>query len=592
MNKKMLTITAVAALVGGTASYAATSDDVKSTDKEWVDESAPATSRMSNSVKKFVEAQKSNAQKRKVSLKSDVLGRRGGAQKGSLDYAIKDSDVQKMKVVINDVKTNDIPLPTVSGRYEFNPNTNQKAYWLNGTKVSESEYLSKAEKREKKYNDSKKTFVSPRTAYLTASEIEKELASSETKYITEYKEVEPNLSYGSQDYRDYSYILQKSGVTSYAHNNGVKGRGVGVYYNEGGCPPLSYVNTSYYTRLGTCPGYATHVIGVTRVLQTTAPEAMIYGIDGVNYPTNVSSYAQPIMIGSQSWSFVLDDNGYTSYDAVMDNYIYTNRVVEFVAAGNGGRQSYIGSPSRALNAISVGAVSPVDNMYVSYSSSKNSIALNDKPEVANYTSFRFPGDASYTVSGKTYNGTFNGTSAATPFMAGMTANMLSQHHFLWWHPEVVKALLIAGSKSVENPDYDVDGSSRFLAGIPHYSSFTWSDAYRWRFWQGENNSNFDSNKEIVFTEYSIQKGKHYRLAISWLTSGEYALANKNVAQDIDLSVWQNGTRIKNSASAKNPYELVDFVAPEAGSIEVRIKRFANRSTSEKVILGYAFVKVD
>ena len=146
MNKKMLTITAVAALVGGTASYAATSDDVKSTDKEWVDESAPATSRMSNSVKKFVEAQKSNAQKRKVSLKSDVLGRRGGAQKGSLDYAIKDSDVQKMKVVINDVKTNDIPLPTVSGRYEFNPNTNQKAYWLNGTKVSESEYLSKAEK--------------------------------------------------------------------------------------------------------------------------------------------------------------------------------------------------------------------------------------------------------------------------------------------------------------------------------------------------------------------------------------------------------------------------------------------------------------
>ena len=150
MNKKMLTITAVAALVGGTASYAATSDDVKSTDKEWVDESAPATSRMSNSVKKFVEEQKSNTQKRKVSLKSDVLGRRGGAQKGALDYAIKDSDVQKMKVVINDVKTNDIPLPTVSGRYEFNPNTNQKAYWLNGTKVSESEYLSKAEKREKK----------------------------------------------------------------------------------------------------------------------------------------------------------------------------------------------------------------------------------------------------------------------------------------------------------------------------------------------------------------------------------------------------------------------------------------------------------
>ena len=398
MNKKMLAMTAMAVLVGGSASYAQTnSDDVKSEKEAQIEESVSVPSRMGLSVQKFVEKQKQNTQKRKVTLKSDVLGRRGGAQKGTLNYEINASDVQKMKVVINDIKVNDAPLPTVSGRYEYDSEKNQKNYWLNGTKVSDASYFAQAEKREKKYNETKGSFNAPRVAYLTASEIEKELSSSETKYISEYKEPKPALTYGVQDYRDYTYILQKSEITSFAHNNNYKGQGVGVYYNEGGCPPLNYVNTTYYTRLGTCPGYATHVIGVTRVLQTTAPQAMIYGIDGVDYPQNVRSYSKPILIGSQSWGFVTDETGYTSGDADMDNYIYTNRVVEFVAAGNGGRNKLVSAPGRAMNAISVGAISPVDDKYVSYSSSKNAPTKVDKPEVANYTGFRFPGDPSYTA---------------------------------------------------------------------------------------------------------------------------------------------------------------------------------------------------
>ncbi len=33
--------------------------------------------------------------------------------------------------------------------------------------------------------------------------------------------------------------------------------------------------------------------------------------------------------------------------------------------------------------------------------------------------------------------------------------------------------------------------------------------YRWSFWEGENDAVFDANREISFTEYTIQKGKRY-----------------------------------------------------------------------------------
>lgn len=596
MNKKVLAVTAMAVLVGGSASYAKTvSKDVKPAETELADESAD--SRLDKGVQKFVDAQKKNHQKRSVSVSSDLLGRRGGALKGkgTLKYEINDADVQKMKVVISDVKVNDASLQTINGRYEFNSDSKQKTYWLNGSKVSETEYLDKADKRKKKYDRSRHAFKAPRTAYLTADEIEKELSNSATTYISAPKKVKPQISYGVNEFWDYNRILVKSGVKSYAHNYGIQGQGVGVHYNEGGCVPRSYINPGYFQQLEfPCNEYSTHAIGVMRILQTTAPQAKLYGLQDVYGPVNPADYNTPILVGSNSWDYVIenDDGSYTDGDATMDNYIYENGVVEFVAAGNEGRKNFVGSPSRALNAISVGAISPVDNKYVDYSSSKNGRTFTDKPEVANYTNFIFP-DPSFTAKpGDTYNGYFNGTSAATPFMAGMTANLLSNHPFLWWHPELVRAVLIAGSNPVQNPEYDIDGVDEFEAGIPNYENFAEGKDNRWYFWSGNNDSNFDSNKEITFQQANIQQGKRYRIAISWLTSGEYAMKYRRVAQDIDLSVWQDGKKIASSMSAYNPFELVDFVAPSSTPLTIKIKRYYNLSSTEKVALGYAFTRVN
>ncbi len=594
MNKKLLAVTTLAVLVGGAASYAKPiSKNIQPMEDEQADE--VGESRMDKNVQKFVEAQKKNGQKRSVSVSSDVLGRRGGALKGkaALNYEVNASDVQKMKVVVSDVRVDKTPLPAVSGRYEYRPKMEQKEFWLNGSKVSESSYLDQAKKRKQKYDRSKKSFKSSRVAYLTASEIEKELASSETKYISEYRKPKPQVMYGQEGSWDYRYILKKSGVTDYAHSLSIKGQGVGVHYNEGGCVPLQYVNTNYYEQLETpCDEYSTHAIGVVRILQTTAPQAKLYGLQGTDGPENPASYDVPILIGSNSWSYGSDFSRYEGTDATLDNYIYENRVVEFIAAGNEGRNAVIPPPARAFNAITVGAVSPADDMFMGYSTSKNPGPGNDKPELGAYSHFRFP-DPSYTAGpGDTYDGTFCCTSGATPFAAAMTADLLSQHQFLWWHPEVVKAVLIAGSNPIQNPDYDADGVDEFEAGIPHYSNFSWTDSYRWRFWEGENSSWFDSKREITFPEYDIHKGKRYRIAISWLTTGEFAVRYQSIAQDIDLSVWQDGVMIATSESANNPFELVQFVARSSSPLTIKIKRYSNSSSSENVALGYAFVSKD
>lgn len=97
------------------------------------------------------------------------------------------------------------------------------------------------------------------------------------------------------------------------------------------------------------------------------------------------------------------------------------------------------------------------------------------------------------------------------------------------------------------------------------------------------------NREITFPEYDITKGERYRIAISWLTSGEFAVRYQSVAQDIDLSVWQDGVRIARSESPSNPFELVDFVARSSSPLTIKIKRYSNSSSKEKVVLGYAFV---
>jgi hypothetical protein len=185
-------------------------------------------------------------------------------------------------------------------------------------------------------------------------------------------------------------------------------------------------------------------------------------------------------------------------------------------------------------------------------------------------------------------GNINGTSAATPLAAGLATNLLSNYTNKYWHgqPAAVKANLIVGEELEIKDARDFDKDNwRVAQKIPTYSSINSFWYSRW--W---NFGNDFLNSDLIFTE-NVPEAGTYKIAIAWLSSGNYILSNKRLPQDIDLSVSQGG-RTLYSTSANNPFEVLEFdnVTPSV-PLTIRIYRYDNPGKTDHVLLGYAIRKV-
>lgn len=557
-------------------------------------------SQMTKEVKDFVDNATSLSNFiRKAKTTRDLLGRK---TLDSTVYLVNQTNETRMKVIVTFV---DIPKPLperLFGRYETDSVSN-KRYWINGNEVTESLYIKKHNEIKSIIKATSNTYQQPYIANLTAEEIKKLLEGPEIVTISKYIEPQPlsnDTTVNGMVYYKDSVIRVQSQIETWAFGNGYKGNGIGIYFTETGCPNLNYVNQSLYSQGNTCiHGTRTHPTGVARVLQTTAPQAMIYGFDQENRPNNPMNYSVPIYIGSHSWA-ISGDSLYTYEDKEMDNYIYNEGVIEFIASGNKNPSSplrYVCSPGKSVNAITVGAIQPDTYTYAYYTQWKNSVVQNQKPEIPNFSHFYFEGDTpfSITINGvtETYNGTFNGTSASTPYTAAMAADVLSQHSFFKEHPEMFKALIMTGSTQnitsiAGSPLLDTDNYAR-IKKIPLYFRMGWNT--RSAYWNGNNNDFFSSDSTISFTESNITAGKRYRIAIAWLSNGDYVYNYNLLPQDMDLYVYQNGNLIAQSISTTNPFELVDFTTQSPTDFTIVIKRSRN-SYSDNILMGYNFLKIN
>ena len=425
------------------------------------------------------------------------------------------------------------------------------------------------------------------------------------------------------EFLDRTQILKKSSLFNYTYNSGYFGNGIGISFTEEGLPESRIFGNQL--RLKADCNDKINVDGiiratkVARVMNQVAPFATIYG-----YSTNcadeesfyshwgdvvlpIASYgADKIHIGSNSYG----DRGevYAPKSSYMDDFIYYTRTIEFASAGDYGLysgNSQMTDFARGVNVITVGAVR--NNMTYNPTSSwknpkfakktgiPNSGKNYIKPEIANFADILFPDEKHLLIGNLEVDSYYSQTVSASPYTAAMTALLLERYPFYQWHPEVVKALLIAASvnpiNNGETHDSDNlrDGIGAGTAmGVPDGEALF--ENTRSRFWNGNNGDFFDSNNEIVFEEKNIKPNRKYRIAISWLSSGEYVYETGRLPQDIDLYVDnKDGLRLAQSGSM-GPFEVVEFTTGEnVKKLKITIKR--DRNDGGYVLLGYSLVEV-
>ena len=502
-----------------------------------------------------------------------------------------------------------------------------KTYTLNGSTVTENQYSS------------------------TIDYIEN-LDAARKQYTNQYVYYNNNQNYGLYDVRRagddgygqsyyqannhgetikfWNYTTLKSSLsnmTNYTDGVGYTGSGIGISLTAEGLPLMKYSHapadrfTLMHNPVNSDAQRTVRGSENARVLNNIASGAHVYGLQNrCGYQTGGKAFASDgyaknpkIFIGVQAdpctWSF-----NYETGSRDIDDFIYNTRTIEFAPAGDLGRD-YMPDVGMGVNVITVGAVKSslgdIQSLTYHQKSGADNPTFTDgttkyvKPEIANVSDFLFPQHHSVAIKGGddgTWGGLvdgwnvfrpyYGGTDAAASYTAATVAALLQRYPFYKWHPEVVKALLITSSiKAINNASsYDSDNEGKYAMGIPKGEAMFVNN--RSRFWNGKNSDFFSSGYPgvIEFTESNINPNKKYRIAIAWLSRGSVVYDYEDIPQDIDLEVWQNGSRIGYSDSWHNSFEFTEVSPTTSADLTIKIKRYNN--IGGRVLLGYNLVEVN
>jgi hypothetical protein len=388
-------------------------------------------------------------------------------------------------------------------------------------------------------------------------------------------------------YKDFSGVQALSGKSEEPSLSG--STNVGIYINDQSVPVrLNPNKTAKFMLAGntlgnfsTMPGYEMRASRAYSIVQS-APYSRIYAT--TQSPSNPSSYAPQIYMGLHTYGGV-ESSEYGSSAKNLDDYIYANRTVEIVAAGNYlGKKTANAKPkgnlaakAHAVNAITVGALDPFTQKETGYTSKtrpkicdKNGHCVDgvQKPEVSNYSHFYMPGDnyRIYTnASGKTYTYApySDGTEAAAAYTAGMVSDLLAINEFYRWHPELVKAVLLnATAQWGEIPSYKnvVFNKDNFL----RHRSYYWMgnmEKLKTHYQDGLKEIRFivpkdeliGSGDEYIYPPHLITHYDGVCATISWLNSGSDIVKVGKLPQKFGLYLYDlngNGSAYLSAMGSK------------------------------------------
>jgi len=337
------------------------------------------------------------------------------------------------------------------------------------------------------------------------------------------------------------------------------------------------------------------------------------------HPQNPYKYNDPantMHIGNVIATTLKNQTTYNAEAAALDDYIYKNRVIEFVPYTENGQKTGAGL---SLNAISVSGITSQsygtriglsgsnqwfyghytldNNTQLPYLSEGVSLSRYDKPEIYMVSNALFTKQEKVQHDGN--NSDFIGITdswGASTVAAAMTADLLQKHPFYKWHPEVVKALWL----SAYSDNLTSEIRAKNTEGLKSSRLTTFDDLLFnnfSRFWYG-NNEDYFKNEKLSFTE-NVEPGQKYAIAIAWLVRGDYALdpAFKNISSNFRLNIYDANTNRIITSSLKtgmlekpSTFRKVEFTTPSATTkIKVEIERIKN--TGDRIILGYNKHKV-
>jgi hypothetical protein len=292
-----------------------------------------------------------------------------------------------------------------------------------------------------------------------------------------------------------------------------------------------------------------------------------------------------------NYSFFVGDPGsrlFTAMDRYVDHVVRDHRTLVVKSAGNqGATGGAITSPGKGWNVLTVGAFDDfgtpeIEDDSLSFDSSFiDPIAPNGmpiaKPEVVAmgcHDSFQTIRITS-TLTHDPWIGAEIGCGTSFSAASG-TANallLINRRPKLREWPEALKAIIMASAV------HNIEGARRFSAGdgagaIRIVAGDSVAAASSKVFFRTFNGQTFATQDVMT---YPLAAGRRSRVALVWDSNpsghgADGAPAADALETDLDLEVIRaaTGAVIAASRSANNAFEIVDFVAPVAGSYVVRV----------------------
>lgn len=349
---------------------------------------------------------------------------------------------------------------------------------------------------------------------------------------------------------------------------GNRGSGVNIIVQEATgaiCPTADRYDDYSFFRAAT--GTSGHGVNVVEIIKTLSPDST------VACTGNSKILETGYDISTNSWSY--NDSHlsaeYTINDKYWDSYPI-NGTFALYATGNEAESSgtiSVNSPAKSINTVGIGAYNLVSEERSPYSSYRDPLKGNMKPEVS------APSDI--LLNSGVY---MDGTSASTPVAAAIVANFMSDNPGVRGYPYLMKALLLASSNNeIFSPKSEIGQGGIDLNDLKH--NYSWS---RYGNYGPGNGVTTFTTKKYVYA------GQEVVASASWLVDPNYSYnhrTDKYIGKDYDLRVkGPSGQGICSSGSWSNAFETCSFTAQESGEYTVEAYLYSDNNPYSKTTTTY------